>query len=550
MLKNIKKSKLIEYLNNRHNIFFLLILLIISSFIIYLRLRIQIILGPGWDTFDFLLNALEFSGMGFGYYDLSRPPFLSFLTSLFFIFGYISESAIFILDGVIFIFGAIGLYFMLKIRFSNLTSFVGALLFIFNPLLLQWVTIGYSDIASISFLIWGAYFLFNKQKTSSWMMYLSPIFFAFSFLTRYSSALFIFPLLLFFLMEKSSYKLKEIFKYFLMFLLIITPFLIFFYLKFSNPLPFLNVFSSTTLTPSNLYWAFNNDFFYYIKNLFSYVSLWYLGGFVLIFLIMIGFTLTILKITKKSINFRIHKIQNDLKQDSNIIISVILILLFVLTLNRVWYMISELIFIIFCYFFYKYLKDIKLDYKMELFFVSWFVAFLIFHSVYAIKVDRYFISMLPAFLFLVIFGLDTVYRLFKSKYPFKVADISIFLIIVVIILFNIIPSTIWLIANYDHISSSGDMYPEVKEAVYGSKWIYDNVPDYRQKIIYSDFLWPHFSWYLKMKVNRLIIENVTSINRNLNNISADYYLSSYYNNSLNTYKKKVEIGNLTIFEKI
>ncbi|GAB4310192.1 MAG: hypothetical protein Kow0019_07920 [Methanobacteriaceae archaeon] len=94
------------------------------------------------------------------------------------------------------------------------------------------------------------------------------------------------------------------------------------------------------------------------------------------------------------------------------------------------------------------------------------------------------------------------------------------------------------------------MYPEVKEAIEGSKWISNNVPEYNKKIIYSDFLWPHFSWYLKMKVNSLIIENITSINDSLNKIHVDYYLSSYYNESLDSYRKKLEIGNLTIFEKI
>jgi len=550
MFKNIIKTKIISNLKNRSDLISLFILLITSFLIIYLRFKIQIILGPGWDTFDFLLNALEFSGKGFGYYDLSRPPFLSFLTSLIFIFGFISESAIFILDGILFIFGAIGFYFLLKIRFNIIMSFLGVLIFIFNPLLLHWITMGYSDISSVSFLIWGVYFLFNKQRTSFLVIYISPIFFALSFLTRYSSALFIFPLILFFLMEKSSYKLKDIFKYFFIFVMTITPFIVFFYMKFGVLLPFLNIFSSTTITQSNLHWAFNNDFFYYIKNLFSYISFGYLGGILLIFLIMMGFIIAIFKITKKSINFMNNRIKNDLKQYSNIIISIILISLFIFTLNTVLYMISELIFIVFCYFFYNYLKDIKLDYKMELFFISWLAAFLIFHSVYTIKVDRYFISMIPTFLFFVILGLDKLYHFFKTKCSFKIANISLFLIIAIVILLNIIPSTIWLIGNYNHVSTSGEMYPEVKEAIYCSKWISDNVTDYKQKSIYSDFLWPHFSWYLKMKVNSLVIENITSINDSLNKIHADYYLSSYYNESLDSYRKKIEIGNLTIFEKV
>lgn len=536
--------------NLNFNLFFMLILLIISCFIVYFRFGIQIILGPGWDTFDFLLNALEFSGKGFGYYDLSRPPFLSFLTGLFFIFGYVSESVIFLLDGILFIFGAIGLYFLLKIRFNFILSFLGTLLFILNPLILQWVTVGYSDIASVSFLIWSAYFLFNKNGKSSVNMYLSSLFFAFSFLTRYSSGLFIFPVILYFLMERSSYHFKDILKYVSIFLMAIAPFMIFFYLKFDNPFPFINIFSSTTISSSIQYWAYNDDIYYFIKNLISFLSFTYLGGFILIFSILIGFITSLFKIIKKSPILKINKKEIDLNRHLTLIFLLILILLFFITLNNVWYMLSEVIFLIICYLSFEFLKDGKNDKKMELFFIIWFMTFFIFHSVYTIKVDRYFISFLPPLMFFIIFGLNKLYNLFRAKFSLKIARVSLCFLVGLILLFNIVPSTLWLIDNYYNVNSSGNMYPEVKEAIEGSKWISNNVPEYNKKIIYSDFLWPHFSWYLKMKVNSLIIENITSINDSLNKIHVDYYLSSYYNESLDSYRKKLEIGNLTIFEKI
>jgi len=193
---------------------------------------------------------------------------------------------------------------------------------------------------------------------------------------------------------------------------------------------------------------------------------------------------------------------------------------------------------------------VKTDNKMEFFFIVWLMAFFIFHSVYTIKVERYFISFLPPLIFFIILGLNKLYNFFRVKFSLNIARISFCFVFVLILLFNILPSTLWLIDNYYNVNSSGNMYPEVKEAIEGSKWISNNVPEYNKKIIYSDFLWPHFSWYLKMKVNPLIIENKTLIINKLKKNDADYYLSSYFSTSIDHYKINIIIGNLTIFERI
>ena len=47
-------------------------------------------IGPLSDSIDFFANALVFAGQGYGYSDLIRPPFFSFIISIFVRIGYAS----------------------------------------------------------------------------------------------------------------------------------------------------------------------------------------------------------------------------------------------------------------------------------------------------------------------------------------------------------------------------------------------------------------------------------------------------------------------------
>ena len=101
----------------------LFILLIIFLIIIaYFRLKIQLNIGPMYDSYDFLSNAALFAGKNIGYSAL-RPPFLSFITSIIFRFEGLSINPIFYVDAIIDVLGVIGLYFFLKLRFNALNSF-------------------------------------------------------------------------------------------------------------------------------------------------------------------------------------------------------------------------------------------------------------------------------------------------------------------------------------------------------------------------------------------------------------------------------------------
>ncbi|MFY9638675.1 MAG: hypothetical protein WAK14_07755, partial [Methanobacterium sp.] len=154
------KSRLNNFFKyHKLSIIYLLLLIIIVSFITYYRILVQIEMGPILDSVVFLANALTYAGQGTGYSNLLFPPFFSFIVSLFFRLGYVYSSTLFAVDGGFYVFGIIGLYLFLRIRFNELESFLGGLLYATFPIVIVILGLGLSDLASVSISIWALYFL-------------------------------------------------------------------------------------------------------------------------------------------------------------------------------------------------------------------------------------------------------------------------------------------------------------------------------------------------------------------------------------------------------
>jgi len=167
---------------------------VIAAMIILWRVKVQLIRGPGWDTYAFLGNAMEFAGQSIGYSELHRPPFLSFLVSLVFRLGFVSQDVILAVDGVIFLLGVYGLYLLLRLRFGAIESAVGSLLFLCFPVVMQWAAMGYSDLASISFSIWAIYFAALAAQGNPRLWAIAVPLTVVALLTRYTAILMLFPL--------------------------------------------------------------------------------------------------------------------------------------------------------------------------------------------------------------------------------------------------------------------------------------------------------------------------------------------------------------------
>lgn len=555
-LPKINRNTLKQHESN----IFLFILILVVSLITYYITTIQISLGPGWDTYDFLANALEFAGKGIGYSDLTRPPLLSFLTSIFFRLGYISETVISLIDSFLFVFCIIGLYLLFKLRFKPIMSFLGSLLFATFPIVMSWVGVGYTDIASVSFSIWAIYFTVLAVENNSKYFYLSFPFIMIAFLTRFPAALIILPIGLYLLINRTRIKkLIDILLGILISTLSLIPVFIFFSNKFGNFLyPFISSFGVTQQTAiSTENFAYNPETLYYINHLVQNIGV---TGTSMLLIILLGLIVYGIKNSKR-INLKLL-FYNAKKANtsSKIKLSVFIILLvfFFTTFGKVTYITSEIVFFLIGYLSYELLKNFKTNIDTDLLFLSWFMVFFIFHSVFVIKVDRYFIFMAVPFTYFLILGLNKI----SNGFHVKLKNINFASILSIILIFMILISTIGFLNNMPKEDSN------TQNVIISSNWLKNYDHSYKTKIIYADFYWPHYSWYLKMNVTAMPIfkdgnayyyelidyypdsHDKMAYNNELEKNKVNYYFCIRQGLNLTSYKPLKTFGQITLYEKI
>lgn len=531
----------------------------------YFKIKLQIDIGPVSDTFDLLSNAALFAGKGIGYTDLNRPPVLSLLTSIFFIFGNLSIWPIFVVDGLLYVFGVIGLYLFLKERFDSLMSFIGALLFATFPLVITFAAVGYNDVSGVAVAIWAIYLTYLAVNKDSRYFLLSFPMAMLAFLSRFNDALIIFPIFLYILINKDKIKSsKNIFVGMLLSLLILIPLFLFFSAKFGNPFyPFLSFFYSSGSSGLTEHFAYNSDLLYFIKNMPVYIGA---QSALIIVVTALGFAVHLFRMWKKTrsgekswaLNFKNFKI------DYKLPLLILLIFLFSISFGKIHYMLSEVIFFFIGYAAFVIAQDNRIDLNTDILFFSWFMAFFIFQSAYLAKDHRYFITMYPPIAYFLVRGLQ--WATTELKLNFKGKNITKYFIAIVLTLMM--------------LSSVFTQYPAIEvgnqqnklfnqEASQTSDWIKSNVPDYKSKVIYADFP-SYFAWYLKMDVKQmpfyknkqklyaggtrdlnLTPDDYVLFNTELERSSPDYYISLVWArmNFTSNYEEAQKIGSVIIFKK-
>lgn len=541
---------------------YLILLTTLTCFIAYYLFKIQTNFGPVWDTCDFLINALEFADKGVGYADLTRPPIIPFFTSIFFRLGYISENVIFAIDGLLFVFGVIGLYLLFNLCFNPLKSFLGCLLYSTFPIMLLNISIGLSDIASVSFSIYAIYFTILAFKNNSKFFYLAFLFAIISFLTRYPVALIIFPILFYVFVNRNRLSNpKNLILGMITGFLVMTPFLVWSYVKLGNPIyPFMSSFNATSVISANELFYYNTDVLYFIK------KLPFLVGNVSIILILFIITGFLFYCIKSKFWLKLD-MKNFKKRHSKLSIwklglFTISFSFFIITFGNIYFMFSEVIFLVICLLFYELIKNSKYNnLDINLLFVSWFMSFFIFHSVFVIKDLRYFVTMTPALSYFLILGLNNISNTFKLN--FKDKNILFPIISVFLIVGLLISTTSSLIdSKKDSVKES-----TVKDVISSSKWFKNYDPDYKTKVIYSDY-YPYSTWYLRTDIKKMpILKDNNEIYAPLKNLSldnddfkqyenklltnnADYYFCVNTKLNLTSYKIIYNSGNVYIYQKV
>lgn len=510
-----------------------MLLILFTSAITYYRILVQMEIGPISDSFDFLSNALVFAGQGMGYSDLIRPPVFSFIISLLFRMGYTSTSVIFFVDGSMFVFGVIGLFLLFKIKFNNLESFIGALLYATFPIVLTILSVGFSDLTGVSFTIWTIYFLVLAINKNSKFFYLVFPFAMLSFLSRYNLALIIFPIFLYLLLNKQNINLKNVIIGLFTGFLTAVPVLIFFNHQFGSFLtPFISFGeTSTGVTSTAENFAYDPNIFFFIQNFPSLVGPQ--GILIGIILIFAAFSYVLLKLFKKS-SKKQNLVQNlHIKQrlfNLKIVLFAIVLIIFLGTFGKIFYMYTEFIFFILALQIFDLTNKLDIKYlKLHILFISWFMVFFIFHSVFVTKDLRYFILMAPPVAYFMLLGLSEVSKRINIRFKnINIVFPSMAVILIVIILLS---------ATFQMpkiLESNEDKIMVNQQMIQSSQWFESYDPYYKNQNIYSD-LWPNFSWYLKTNIKMVpVFKDNQTFPDGVKDFSFNQADSNQYNNYLVT----------------
>lgn len=547
---------------NRSALLYLLLLLIITCSITYSRIMVQIKMGPVSDSVIFLANALTMAGQGTGYSNLLFPPFFSFVVSLFFRMGYVYSSTIFYIDGAFFVMGVVGLYLLLKLKFNDIESFLGALLYATFPIILIVLGLGLSDLPGVAITIWAFYFLVMAVERNSKFFYIAVSFFMLAFLTRYNNALLIFPFALYLLINRDTITYKNLLGGILGAALVIVPVFVYFYEKFGSILyPFLNFASSSnTVSSATINAFYNPDIYFFLEKLPALIG--NLGFVILLSSIFALFIIILWDLIHKT-GLKSFKLTSSHELLGYKILGLfIVIVVFFLSIGTIQYILSELLFVVALFIFYEIVKKLNIRHMdLHILFFSWFTAFLIFHSTLILKDVRYFVVMAPPLAYFLIIGLSEFSKHIKLKYRGINLTFTILAIIISILAISSAASQMPVIlqSNQDNVQFN-------QKIISASNWIAVNDPNYKNHEIYSD-LWPNFSWDLKTDVKPVPVfkgnnsffvgvinfsfdqADSDKFNSYLVTHNADYYLSVRSGLNLTSYAPIKEFGDIIIYKR-
>ena len=409
----------------------LLIITVISTILVAYYINFNANLGIYCsDVYVYLLNALYYSGTNIhSTRSIYLSPVVCFLTSLLFDLGYVDKVAIFIVTGILAIIGNIGLYLLLRLKFDNLLSLTGTIIYSTLALNLTWLANGSLDIPAASITIWIAYFAIIAMKDNpKYYMAVFPLLIL-GFFTRYTVALVVPALVLYYLYEKGIKITKEDLKYVIigLFIAIIIGSIILMtiYSMGDGELVFDGLIKGGVqgnLGSKNDN-SYNPDFGYYLVNMGNFISSSnttfvgktpYLANPTIltgiVFLILIAGSA--LWIKRTDFEFTKSKI-------AGIIICLIALLTFAQFSSTITIILT---------FIGLYLIGKDSEHKMGLVMICWILAYLIFQSYYIVKVNRYIIPIFPALTYFIMIGVEEINAKITRKNIIPIILIVLFLI--------------------------------------------------------------------------------------------------------------------------
>ena len=580
-------KNIFEDLNiSRKDFSYLMILTVFSIIITYVLIDHNLNLGIYCsDVFVYLTNSLTFAGFKSSNVYLYLSPLICFLTSILFRLGFLSETSLYAVTGIFCILGNIGIYVFLKNKFSSLLSLCGAFLFGAFSLNLLWWANGTLDIPAVSLSIWAILFtVLAIDKDSKYYILAIPLL-VLAIFTRYT-ALFLIPLILLYYLsyhdfftnfdllfndreglfaKAKSYlkgdEFRNILKSFALALVLIMIFSALI-LSFGSHLSFLTQ-SSTFASGSKgevIDNAYTTDTLFYLHDfpnfLFSdFVSfddvIPVLNGFNIVSYFLIGlFALGIMLFIYSLFNHN-HKskIKNGVGDKSSkysnkhfksfawILFVLLLIASFLsFKINSLITLTILLVDFVILFAILKKNGFDRDDYSLNILMLAWFLVYFIFFTFLNIKVNRYIITVFPAFIYFAIYALSHILDWAKEhKLEFKSKNILsiVPIILIVFCIFSAMsfPATVHYNEDFNKNKVIAD-------------YLIDYDPDYASKEV-AVFHQRSLNWFLKTNTVAITDDQLDY----LESSNITYYISDD-NFKLENYTMIHQENGLYLFERI
>lgn len=528
-------------------------LLIIVTAITLLLLNIDLKVGVYYvrDVFFYLNNALFYAGYDTGLANTrGLSPLIPMITSIFFRMGFISDGTIIIVSSVFYIFSALGMYFLLRLRFDEVLSFTGSMILSTFPLIIVWVTKGMLDIPGLCFSIWSVYFMLLAFRKNTKYFYIAFPLVALGFFTRFTVVLMI-PVLLiqFFMVKKPITYIKENLKDILIgvgFGTLVFAIFIGIYQYLNIGMFFLSQGQDISASTHAVIDTTYNNIFYYKDNFLIYMGanhfipyslkpgafnisqMQWIGGhpsrisYLFLTILIVGAIIYLTKLFSS----QNREIMKNKKNKICLAIFIVGTAIFVLTFIKISIIFSIIIISLALLALYRGLYETDMDdFPLDFIMIYWFVVNLSFFTYHHIKVDRYFIPMFPAIVYYIILSLALIFDKLKSiRYMDKIKVIAPIALICIILLCT----GIYAMGNSPH-TFDNQMHPNFESAASEEKavgeWLVNHDPQYINKTIWAD-RGGDMSFILKMQIDSYEKQsNETNFTDEMVKNNVDYFIA-------------------------
>ena len=579
-----------DYKKYKKDILCIGLLIIISSLIIYFFIKSDSKIGNFFihDVYIYLNNSLNYAGIGGSNKNHGLPPLIPFITSIFFSLGFVSDKVIVYVSSFYYILTAIGMYLILRLKYRELLSFTGAIILIFMPINLVWVTKGMIDIPGLAMSIFALYFMALGLYKNPKYYYLAFPVLIIGFFTRFTVILTLPPMLMLILFTGNpinyiNQHLGKLIKGFLAGGITFGLFMII-YKIYNIPLFFISQSESISATSNpgaataaatSTAALTTNNIFYYINNIplymgtykwipfslkpgrFAFEKMVWLGNhptfisYIYLFIILMGLIILIWKLCEKQNKEKILNGQ-DKYFYGKVLLFIPPLIIYFISFTRVSLYMSIALIRISILFLFRFIRKSHFKYlAIDFMFIYWLAVNLTFYSFHIIKTDRYGICFTPMIAYFVIWGLYLIYGKLKeylpnksktkSKMKFRISAKTLNTLKVIVPVFLIL-STV-AVTSYCYMTTSphtfDNMEPDNILTAYNDQkevtdWIIKTDPDYKNKVIYATN-WIEIAFNLQMDVNQTFgLSNCTNFTSTLLENNASYYITEGENPNVDT----------------